>query len=124
MGRLQQRRRIPVDLGQTVVREIATRLVNENGQGNIAHLRRDLNSVHTALRPDDAVDRIGALSKTHNLPVVGASFGGAMWDGDQHAQVMEDAELVVPRLAQVGGRTLGVSVGTIQWGAKHTQHPF
>ena len=35
--------------------------------------------IHTALRPKDAVERIGELSKTIGLPVLGASFGGAMW---------------------------------------------
>jgi len=67
--------------------------------------------MHTALRPDGAVDRVGALSRQHNLPVIGTSFGGQMWDRDEHAAILADAELVVSRLAQVGGRTLGTSVG-------------
>ncbi|MCX8036998.1 MAG: sugar phosphate isomerase/epimerase [Candidatus Sumerlaeia bacterium] len=67
--------------------------------------------MHTALRPDDAVARIGELSQKHRLPVIGTSFGGAMWNRAQHEAVLEDAELVVTRLAKLGGRTLGVSVG-------------
>jgi sugar phosphate isomerase/epimerase len=67
--------------------------------------------MHTALRYPDAVDRIAALSKEHNLPVIGTSFGGAMWDRAQHEAVFEDARVVVTRLAKVGGRTLGTSVG-------------
>ncbi len=67
--------------------------------------------MHTALRPKDAVERIGELSRKHGLPVLGMSFGGAMWDRDQHQAVLEDAELVIPRLAKLGGRTLGTSVG-------------
>ena len=67
--------------------------------------------MHTALRYPDAVERISALSKEHNLPVIGTSFGGAMWDRKQHEAVFEDAHLVVTRLAKVGGRTLGTSVG-------------
>ena len=67
--------------------------------------------MHTALRYPDAVERITALSKEHNLPVIGTSFGGAMWDRTQHEAVFEDARLVVTRLARLGGRTLGVSVG-------------
>ncbi len=67
--------------------------------------------MHTALRPKDAVERIGELSKKHRLPVLGMSFGGAMWDRSQHKAVLEDAELVIPRLAKLGGRTLGTSVG-------------
>ncbi len=34
--------------------------------------------MHTALRPNDAVDRIAALSERHHLPVLGTSFGGTM----------------------------------------------
>lgn len=67
--------------------------------------------MHTALRYPDAVERIAALSKKHNLPVIGTSFGGAMWDRTQHEAVFEDARVVVTRLARLGGRTLGVSVG-------------
>jgi sugar phosphate isomerase/epimerase len=69
--------------------------------------------MHTALRPDDAVERISELSKKHRLPVLGASFGGAMWDRAQHNAVLEDAELVIARLAKLGGRTLGTSVGPV-----------
>jgi sugar phosphate isomerase/epimerase len=72
--------------------------------------------MHTALRPDDAVERIRRLSGQHALPVIGMSFGGAMWDRAQHPGVLADAQLVIPRLAQLGGRTLGISVGAIQWG--------
>ena len=67
--------------------------------------------MHTALRPDDAVERIEELSKKHALPVIGTSFGGNMWDRDQHEAVFEDARTVVPRLARLGGRTFGTSVG-------------
>jgi sugar phosphate isomerase/epimerase len=67
--------------------------------------------MHSALRPDDAVERIERLVRQHNLPVIGASFDGAMWDRARHAAVLEDARKVVPRLGQLGGRTLGVSVG-------------
>jgi sugar phosphate isomerase/epimerase len=67
--------------------------------------------MHTALRPDDAVERIGQLSEKHRLPVLGMSFGGAMWDRSQHQTILADAELVIPRLGKLGGRTLGTSVG-------------
>jgi sugar phosphate isomerase/epimerase len=67
--------------------------------------------MHTALRPADAVDRIGELSEKHGLPVIGTSFGGATWDRRQHGAILDDAALVVPRLAKLGGRTLGTSVG-------------
>ncbi|MGA2661777.1 MAG: sugar phosphate isomerase/epimerase family protein [Verrucomicrobiota bacterium] len=67
--------------------------------------------MHTALRPKEAVERIGELSRKHRLPVIGMSFGGAIWDRAQHQEVLEDAELIIPRLAKLGGRTLGTSVG-------------
>lgn len=67
--------------------------------------------MHAALRPDDAADRIAALSEEHDLPVIGSSFGGNMWDREQHAAILADAQLVVARLAALGGRTLGTSVG-------------
>lgn len=67
--------------------------------------------MHTVLRPKDAVERIGALSRKHRLPVLGTSFGGAMWDRAQHNTVLEDAAVVITRLAKLGGRTLGTSVG-------------
>ncbi len=68
--------------------------------------------MHTALRPDDAVERIAALAEEHALPVIGTSFGGAMWNRDQHAAVLDDARLVIPRLAALGGTTMGTSVGS------------
>lgn len=68
--------------------------------------------MHTALLPDDAVGRIGDLAQKHGLPVLGTSFGGAMWDRRQHAAILEDAEKVITRLAALGGTTFGTSVGS------------
>ena len=79
--------------------------------------------IHTALRPDSAVERIRELSLQNKLPVIGSSFGGTMWDRKQHTAVLDDAELVVPRLAKLGGRTLGISVGAIEWGSKARKTP-
>jgi sugar phosphate isomerase/epimerase len=67
--------------------------------------------MHNALRHDDAVERIGELSMRYKLPVAGASFDGKMWDRSQHQAILADAEQVVSRLAILGGRTLGTSVG-------------
>lgn len=74
--------------------------------------------MHTALLLDDAVERIAALSRAHKLPVIGMSFGGAMWDRTKHPEILTDAEKTIPRLAKLGGRTLGTSVGAIKWGQK------
>jgi len=67
--------------------------------------------IHSALRPDDAVERIAELSQRHRLAVIGMSFGGAMWDRKEHQAILEDAALTIPGLAKLGGRTLGTSVG-------------
>ncbi len=67
--------------------------------------------MHTTLLADGAVERIGRLSKKHGLSVLGTSFGGSMWDRAQREQILRDAEVVITRLAKLGGRTLGTSVG-------------
>ena len=46
-----------------------------------------------------------------------------MWDRQQHAAVLDDAELIIPRLAKLGGRTLGVSVGPVKWGSGTRKTP-
>ena len=67
--------------------------------------------MHTVFHRDGAVQRIGELSEKHSLPVIGTSFGGSLWDASQHDAILAEATLVVGRLARVGGRTLGTSVG-------------
>lgn len=67
--------------------------------------------MHDTLLPTDAVARIGALKEKHRLPVLGTSFDGNMWNAAEHNAVIEQAELVITRLQQLGGRTLGTSVG-------------
>jgi len=72
--------------------------------------------MHTALLPDDAELRLTALSERYHLRVIGSSFGGDMWNQDAHAAVLADAERIVPRLARLGGFTLGTSVGRTRAG--------
>jgi len=67
--------------------------------------------MHTALAPDDAVSRIAALSRKHRLPVLGTSYSASMWRREEHAAILEQARTLVSRLARLGGRTLGTSVG-------------
>ncbi len=67
--------------------------------------------MHTALRPADSLLHLRELSKKYGLPVIGTSFGGDMWDRQQHEAIHEDAQTVVNRLADLGGWTFGVSVG-------------
>ncbi len=68
--------------------------------------------MHTALRPDDAETRIYSLSEKYRLPVIGTSFGGDFWNREKHAEVLKDAERIIPRLAKLGGKTLGTSMGS------------
>ncbi len=67
--------------------------------------------MHTALLPDNSVARIRELSERNRLPVLGTSFGADMWDRRQHDAILVQARTVIERLAAVGGRTLGTSVG-------------
>ena len=67
--------------------------------------------MHEVLRHPDAVERIGGLMHKHSLPVLGTSYGASMWNREEHAAILEDAERVVTRLAKLGGRTFGTSVG-------------
>jgi len=70
-----------------------------------------LELMHTALHPSDSVERISALIDKHRLPVIGMSYGGAMWDRSQHAKLLKESHLIIPRLEKLGGKTLGTSVG-------------
>ncbi len=67
--------------------------------------------MHTALRHADAVPRIRELSKKYGLPVIGTSYEAPMYDRSKHAEIFADASAVIERAAQVGGKTLGTSVG-------------
>jgi sugar phosphate isomerase/epimerase len=67
--------------------------------------------MHTALDPDGAVDRIKTLSAHHKMPVIGSSFSAVMWAPEKKSEALEAGRRVITRLEQVGGKTLGVSVG-------------
>ncbi|MFV1965495.1 MAG: sugar phosphate isomerase/epimerase family protein [Pirellulaceae bacterium] len=67
--------------------------------------------MQTTFRPDNAVERLGALAEKHRMPVIGSSFVGALWDPRRHEAILEEAETVIGRLGKLGGRRLGVSVG-------------
>jgi sugar phosphate isomerase/epimerase len=77
------------------------------------------------LYSNDAFEQIGELSQKHHLPIIGASFAGSkgsMCDRTKHAEILEHAEQVISRLAKLGGRTLGTSVGQIK--GKKTPEQF
>ncbi len=72
------------------------------------------------LRHADAVARINNYIATYGVPVTGSSYGVGfgMWDNGQHKDILTDIAVVVPRLAEVGGKTFGISVGNKKEGAK------
>lgn len=63
------------------------------------------------LRHDNAVSNLSSFVQQYKVPVTGASYGAAMWDTTKHQEILDDAELVISRLQQLDGKTLGVSVG-------------
>ncbi|MGI9533050.1 TIM barrel protein [Lutimonas sp.] len=65
------------------------------------------------LRHDDSVKNLNALIKKHQVKVSGSSYGVgfSMWDRKQHETIINDIDLIIPRLSEVGGRTFGISVG-------------
>ena len=56
--------------------------------------------MRTALHPASAVERRGELSKGYQLPIIGTSFG-AMWNRQEHAAILKDAELVIKRFGAI-----------------------
>ena len=67
--------------------------------------------MHTALAHEDAVEVIGEASARYGLPVIGSSFGGAMWNENEQAELLAYADACTGRLAELGGQTFGVSTG-------------
>jgi sugar phosphate isomerase/epimerase len=64
-----------------------------------------------ALGDEASTAQVRELSDKYSLPVIGTSWGGAMWDRTKHEHILAEANALLPRLASVGGRTLGTSVG-------------
>jgi sugar phosphate isomerase/epimerase len=71
------------------------------------------------LRHDDAVARIQPLINKYHVPLTGTSYGAALWDSNAHPAIEADVQLVVQRLHELGGRTMGISVGN----AGHVKTP-
>ncbi len=67
--------------------------------------------MHIPLLRTEALKLVRRLSEQYALPVIGSSFGGAMWDKSQEMEVLSQAATVVEALEELGGRTLGVSTG-------------
>jgi sugar phosphate isomerase/epimerase len=67
--------------------------------------------MNTVLRHNDSVDRIGTLSAKYDLPVIGTSYEANMWDRKEHPRILDEAHPMLERVAKLGGRRLGTSVG-------------
>jgi sugar phosphate isomerase/epimerase len=78
--------------------------------------------MHQLLLKDDSVSRIKELSKRYNLPVLGTSWGANMWRREESEKIVAEGRTLIARLAEVGGRTLGISVGDA--GRKKTEAEF
>ena len=45
------------------------------------------------------------------MPLLGTSYGAAMWDKSKHMEILEDVENIMSNMARVKARTFGTSVG-------------
>jgi sugar phosphate isomerase/epimerase len=66
---------------------------------------------HPVLIPDGMVERVRELTRRHELPVIGMSYSAPMWNRARHEAILKEARVLIDRLQQVGGRTLGTTVG-------------
>ena len=78
--------------------------------------------MHVSFRADDSVAQVRGLSRKYNLPVIGMSYSAMMWDRERAAAQFEEARKLIGRLAEVGGHTLGTSVGAAK--TKKTPEQF
>ncbi len=67
--------------------------------------------MHHPLRNHKTTLVISDLKDRYGLPVIGTSYGADMWDQSKHQEILDDVENIINNLAEVGGRTLGTSVG-------------
>ncbi len=63
------------------------------------------------LRKRETVQLIAELIDRHQLPLIGTSYGAAMWDQSRHTEILEDVEIIMNHMADLKARTFGTSVG-------------
>lgn len=63
------------------------------------------------LRKEETTRLIGELIEQYQLPLLGTSYGAAMWDKAKHVEILEDVENIMSNMASVKARTFGTSVG-------------
>ncbi len=68
--------------------------------------------MHSMLEAEEAVDRLGALSEEHSLPIIGASFGGNMWDASLTEDFVVRTVRIARQLQALGAHQLGISTGS------------
>ena len=67
--------------------------------------------MESLLHHDDAVQRFNDLIGKYKIPVIGTSYYNDMWDKSRQGEILEDVELTVSRLHQIGADMIGISVG-------------
>jgi sugar phosphate isomerase/epimerase len=67
--------------------------------------------MENSLLHSDSYEKVSALSKKYNVPVMGSSFGADMYIRSQHEHIMGDAQRVISILAKLNARDLGISTG-------------
>ena len=63
------------------------------------------------LRKEESTKLIGELIEQYQLPLLGTSYGAAMWDKSKHSEILEDVENIMGNMARVEATTFGTSVG-------------
>ncbi len=63
------------------------------------------------LRKKETTQLIGELIEQYQLPLLGTSYGAAMWDKSKHTEILEDVENIMSNMASLKARTFGTSVG-------------
>ena len=67
--------------------------------------------METNLRHDDVVQRVKEMIDKYKVPVTGTSYSGNMWNKAEHSRILDDITIVLERLHEIGGNTLGITVG-------------
>jgi sugar phosphate isomerase/epimerase len=68
--------------------------------------------IYTVIQKPETVERVAALSSKYKLPIIGMSYQADMWDRSKHNAILDEVSLLLPRLAKLGGHTMGTGVGT------------
>ena len=70
-----------------------------------------LEVMHTNLKHPEAVDLLGSLITKYNLPVIGSSYGGDLWNVEKHGEILEEVDLFFEKMEKLKAKNFGISVG-------------